>query len=816
MTLNYKLSAHSYLYALVKRCLMQAACLLLVVTIYSPKAKADVSQDVIGLLSQISCHTQELGSMVNGRWGNTCMTNSLSDMATGILLNPAAMIYIEAMMLTTINNTTLFPGSDGTGSCSRTNRADPNNPTLDFGFCMDVMLQPMMIAASVKASISVVSALAQKTNVWTAIKSALTLNPSTYNITHNDGPGTWGFYMNFGLDGPSGIPVIYNIDTKDDQICLFVPGMLGKITIGCKYIAEPHAVSTYASLMNGGSNEATDCTNNPSSPSCVANQFLTCSGSNTCFSDASNNSKAFLPISGPLINCISEMLSKVLVSPTVCDPNNPSAYSPSAFFQFQARMSHIVTSLLTLYIILFGIKIVLAQGEMKQEDIVMHLVKFILVSYFAIGINMGNTRDIGFDGMTQWIFPLMFNGAAELASWIMSAGGSGGLCHFQQSEYVAGYEHLALWDALDCRLAHYLGIDEVADAASRGNSTNTNHDGLNYSIPPYVFFIIPAIMMGNFALAMLVIMYPILIISIAAYMVNAFVVCMIGVTILGFLAPLFVPFALFEFTKGYFDAWAKLMLSFVLQPMVVATFMVTLFTVYDLGFYNQCKYDAYTIENSVTDVNGAVIAQSKTLFALDTRADQYVGGETGAAYTNCTNSLGYMINSVFGVTATSSSTPPFGTVVTPGQSAKNLFGLYPILSKITSTAGLFFSSPSVAFLDILDFMISVLTACFCLYLMYHLSSQISSFAADMVEGVSVGSAAINPQSVMKGAQAGMKALSKAKRGGAGKESADNKKDRPDGGSAKDSASGGDDDKKSSDDSAGGGDKKSADDSAGGG
>jgi len=50
-------------------------------------------------------------------------------------------------------------------------------------------------------------------------------------------------------------------------------------------------------------------------------------------------------------------------------------------------------------------------------------------------------------------------------------------------------------------------------------------------------------------LVSLALMYPLLVISVGAFVVNATVACMISIVILGVLAPLFVPLYLFNYTS---------------------------------------------------------------------------------------------------------------------------------------------------------------------------------------------------------------------------------------------------------------------------
>ena len=87
-------------------------------------------------------------------------------------------------------------------------------------------------------------------------------------------------------------------------------------------------------------------------------------------------------------------------------------------------MHKIVSALLTIYVILFGFKIVLAGDIPPKSELVNFLVKFLFVVYFSVGINInvGSGDDLNrMDGMIQWAFPFLLNGMNQMAGWMMNA-----------------------------------------------------------------------------------------------------------------------------------------------------------------------------------------------------------------------------------------------------------------------------------------------------------------------------------------------------------------------------------------------------------
>jgi len=398
----------------------------------------------------------------------------------------------------------------------------------------------------------------------------------------------------------------------------------------------------------------------------------------------------------------------------------------------------------------------LLSGNIPQKSELLNFVlKFLFVIYFSVGININTASGddlYRMDGMIQWIFPFLLGGMDQLASWIIDASPST-LCDFSKVYYPDSLEHLRMWDALDCRLSHYLGLDMVqtmlVENASREHDFS-KLDFLSYPIPPYVYLLIPAIISGIPSLISLALMYPLLIISIGAFVLNATVVCIISIVILAVLAPLFVPLFLFNYTRGYFDAWVKLLMSFMLQPIVVVVFMTTLLSVYDLGFYGTCKYayKDFAHSSSEFDMNSQVDLESKTNNESGTRGTRYFYiNQDWTQYTKdekqkCQDSLGFMLNNPYQVVYDISK-----KTIDKGEH-----------DAIVSTPGMFFNMATVVFEKIKTLINAMLIACFILYLMYHFSEQLAEFAADMTEGVSVGNMAIKPQAIFK---AGMKLASAA-------------------------------------------------------
>ncbi|WP_342267519.1 type IV secretion system protein [Candidatus Tisiphia endosymbiont of Empis tessellata] len=745
-----------------------------------PKQK-DTLDTIIDILSGLTCETQGIGDLLRTEFSHTCIPASFFTFAVANIISPG--LYANTMLRLKINDHELFDGDYPGGQCARNNKIDPNDPKLTFAFCNNVKLAAVRVQAIAISALAIAKAVLTGSDPWEEIMNAWKSNKASFHTIYKD---TKDGYSSVMLDVP--IPVIFKVVKIKDTMCVAAPTILADwVSVGCKYIREPYPESIYATFMSldggtkKGPNTATD-------PMAIVDCGLS---SSSCYQRAYNNSKTAIVISSPLIECIKEMTARLLISKDVCtfdDVNkviNSSKRESSVLFQFQRNMHRTVTALLTIYVIFFGFKIILSSEIPPKNEIINFILKMLFVTYFSVGINItpGSGSDYNrLDGMVQWAFPLLLGGIDTLGGWVMNSSPSD-LCKFDPKDYVdKNLSYMPLWDALDCRISHYLGLDILSTLLVENQYKNhdfKSFDFFSFSAPPYVYLLIPAIISGNMTLVSLALSYPLLVISVGAFMVNATVMCMISIVILGVLAPLFVPMFLFEYTRCYFESWVKLLISFLLQPMVVVTFLIMMFSVYDFGFYGHCKYESKPIQNSIE--SGGDGKRKVKIFYVNTNWDGYLNKDD---VKSCKNSLGYMLNNPL-ATVFDFAKDNLNEIVKekPGSgSTSDHLSKYQFLQGIIMGPGMFFVSPKLVFEKIKDIALALITACFTLYLMYHFSSQLAEFAADMTEGVPLSGVAIHPQAIYK---AGMAAL-----GAAGKMQAADKVARGAGGATKDMGGGG--------------------------
>ncbi len=741
-----------------------------VATVRSAKAK-DVLDTILDTLTGLTCETQGIGNLLRSEFTHTCIPASFFTFLVANIVSPG--LYANTFLRVSINDKEMFPGA-----CERGNRIDFNDQKLSFGMCNNIKLAAVRIGAIAKTAVVIAKSIFTGKDPWDDILNAWDLSKESYHEMHRDSlEGDEGMMVDIGI-----IPVFpWKVIKENDKMCVATASFGGWIPIGCKYIKEPFPVSIYADFLDISPEGRADLANLTS--------LTTCGNMGGCYQRAYSNSRAAIVMTGPLIECVKEMIAKLMISTAVCSFDDvklvlgSNSRTTSALFQFQKKMHLTVSALLTIYVILFGFKMVLAGDVPPKSELVTFIIKFLFVVYFSVGINInpGSGNDLDrMDGMIQWAFPFMLDGMTQMASWIINASPSE-LCKFTDVEYPSNLRHLQLWDALDCKISHYLGLDAVQTLMVENATRNHDFsklDILSFPIPPYIYLLIPAIISGYMQLVSLALMYPLLVISVGAFVVNATVVCMISIVILGVLAPLFVPLYLFNYTKGYFEAWLKLLISFMLQPMVAVVFMTTMLSVYDFGFYGTCKYTYtdFTYSGPKVDIQIGMISPTSAT-VLDNRSARYfyVDQKWSASYEDqdeidgCKNSLGFILNNPFqflfdtGASLVDDAVMPWIEDASGKEDKKR----FDFLDAVSSSPGMFFDMVEILFEKIKTLVLALLTACFTLYLMYHFSESLAEFAADMTEGVSIGNMAIKPQTLFK---AGMKAASAAG-GAAGDKSA---------------------------------------------
>jgi type IV secretion system protein VirB6 len=276
----------------------------------------------------------------------------------------------------------------------------------------------------------------------------------------------------------------------------------------------------------------------------------------SCFSDTSNKSKAFISLTGRVVTCVRNTLDVMF---------DERCLEKNILKNLQAQLKNAVYAALMLYMVLLGIKVTTSGKPPTKQEVFTAILKFGFVLYFTIG-----------SGLNEIVYQGGRAAMSSLSNFLVQAS-TGKICYF--SGYDRGYEYLAMWDTIDCRIGQYLFVG-LTKAVS----------GFVASALGVFTLIIPLLFSLQIMLGFFLIIFGIFIISIAASIVHFFLLAMIGLALMTYFGVIFVPMILFSFTQQFFKNWWTMTLSFVLQPVVMSAFIAFPFLVFDYVMYADCDF----------------------------------------------------------------------------------------------------------------------------------------------------------------------------------------------------------------------------------
>lgn len=468
----------------------------------------------------------------------------------------------------------------------------------------------------------------------------------------------------------------------------------------------------------------------PNNPSCY--------GDTACAVYGKNHSLFFVSITGRLIECVVGTIQVVFNgAQSTCQGDNAGQFNMLTSLQNALRPA--VGAALILYTILFGINLSLGSQLMSKGEVFSFVIKMIAVLYFSVGIkdSAGNYQN----GVNQYVFNGFYSVMSSFSNYIIGSS-EGNLCNFANiikttnpNPYIdpttgKDYSFLALWDSLDCRISYYLGIVQltelIEDTENLINTWKTNvaamqkdfnsgtKSGYAMGVLALLSLVIDVAADGSlmflFALSFLAfeIMFLIIagifiafLLSIAVYFVRLFAMAIVALAIVSYLAVIFVPFSLFKPTKPYFDSWLKLLLSFSLQPVVVAAFLSLLIGVFDEMIFTNCL-----------QTEGCVLPKNiQFTFASINLNTYWWYFSDSACSAACKQSLGY--------------------------------ALYHPLGYVTTVQGLFFSWTSITSAAVSSLTNVLLKSVLFCFFLYFFAKKIGEFAAEITSGPQIGSG-MNP------------------------------------------------------------------------
>ena len=401
------------------------------------------------------------------------------------------------------------------------------------------------------------------------------------------------------INQPSIAAIILSVALVKTKVCLTMPTSRGMMPILCRDRASKNILGSEA--------------------------IKTCQTLGKSCYDGSNKSQSILSFSGVTVNCLRDTLNRVFYVGNQCpaSTDNVSLATLKPFPEFQKNMKLAVKAGLILYVMIFGFKIIMNNEYAHFNKIATFVLKLIIVLYFAVGLGETTIEqgvEVQQNGMTSVALPLLVEMSSNFTSYVFEAAGAKGLCHFDKSKYINGYEFYQIWDAIDCRIGYYLGLQILHDSGTILNSLNSTIEasvgskvdwgnkstmGLEslYEIGVFVFFpiLFGFLMAGNIIIVIMGIMFVLSLMSVLFYFISAYLVCMVTLYVMAYISPIFIPMMLFERTKGYFDSWLRIVIGTTLQPAVIGCFIALLLTIYDSAIYGNCEFQRHNYINGETN-----------------------------------------------------------------------------------------------------------------------------------------------------------------------------------------------------------------------
>ncbi len=502
-----------------------------------------------------------------------------------------------------------------------------------------------------------------------------------------------------------------SVEIVESSLCLMMPTSRGKLPVICRNYNDSSTVTGIEQQV--------------------------CQNLGTSCYDGASKSQSLLSFSGITVHCVRQTLDKVFYTGNSCIGQEDDIHFTllSPFPYFQEAMKTAVRGALILYVMIYGFKIVLNGEYVHLNKVAMFILKFIFVVYFSIGLGQyqdQNGRTVSHNGMTETVLPMLLQMTSDFTEMVFLSGGSQGLCSYDASRYEAGYEFYKVWDAIDCRVGYYFGMQLLYNIASAGflgsgstsaygnignvaNFGNPGTDGIDALKKPgmLTFFVVMFgfFMAGNVVIVLCGMIFGVVFLSVIFYFLNVYLVSMVTLYVMMYISPIFVPMLLFERTKAYFDSWVKIVVSCALQPAVVGGFIAMLLTMYDSIFYGNCEYLRH--DYSVSGVNFST-------FELR---------EPSSEPEKCINSTGYKLIKFY---------------LGQGWEEKTL---------------LMFQIKTIT--DFLDLGLSMVYMLVYVFIFYFAVKSINEFISDLTSGPSMGSVTVSPTAFMDKAMVAAKKLKTA-------------------------------------------------------
>lgn len=260
-----------------------------------------------------------------------------------------------------------------------------------------------------------------------------------------------------------------------------------------------------------------------------------------------------------------------------------------SFFEFLQKSLHsIIQSFLILYVMIFGLKVIMSEKIIPRGEIIMTCLKIGVVMFFATGTAWQNFFFDGLYYISTTFGNMIIN--LELSDLVMEGNkiietdpqlaNQHKRCYFNPSTYVKGMQYVAIWDTFDCKLSQYLGLGPGLTAS-------------NLAILIFSGFFTGPL---GVKFAALLLAFAVMFFSIIYLVLYLFILSSLLTIILILISPIIMVSLLFEATKAVFDQWLRQLLESATQIIIIFAFISTIIFLFDSFFVGSATFSTNSDE----------------------------------------------------------------------------------------------------------------------------------------------------------------------------------------------------------------------------
>ncbi len=295
------------------------------------------------------------------------------------------------------------------------------------------------------------------------------------------------------------------------------------------------------------------------------------------------------------------------------------ASSRSFFSYIQENLKSAIKMVLTISIMMQGLKILLTGAPLKQTELTMYVVKLGLVLFFATG---NAWQGFFFDGV--------YNASATFSTIVMNVKTSPNPdqrdgCQFGEitmpdgtsgtnnsiPEYTKGKKYLSVFDTFDCKIARYLGFGPSVTVANIAKLILASF----FTGPIGIYFAILTMIFGFY-------------IVVAAFRVlHIFLTSAFAIILLIYVSPITITTSLFKKTEGVFNRWLGHLIGYSLQPIILFAYMGLFLTILDTLIIGSATFKGNPPQRIIVcnkicvDQNGSLVPLAKDQVATECKVD---------------------------------------------------------------------------------------------------------------------------------------------------------------------------------------------------